>query len=113
MSTGGAGEGRVELYMEGRGWTLTEGRDGAKTEDFDLVFERGGHVLVTQIKTSSADDGRVRYQNKDPHQSAEALVRKAVSRSGRAVMVLVHLPEAPVSALATRDGRSGAGDHHA
>lgn len=104
MSTGDAGEGRVQLYMEERGWTLTEGRIGAKTQDFDLVFERGGHVLVTQIKTSSADDGRVRYQNKDPHQSAEALVRRAVSRSGRAIMVLVHLSEAPVTALATRDG---------
>ncbi|WP_406220795.1 hypothetical protein [Streptomyces decoyicus] len=105
MSTGDAGEGRVQLYMEERGWALTEGRVGARTEDFDLVFERGGHILVTQIKTSSAADGRVRYQTKDPHQSAEALVRKAASRGGRAVMVLVHLSEAPVTALAARDGR--------
>ncbi|MFI7337052.1 hypothetical protein ACIBUY_03830 [Streptomyces sp. NPDC050085] len=103
-STGDAGEGRVQLYMEERGWKLIEGGVGLRTEDFDLVFKRGSHVLVTQIKTSSADDGRILYRNTHPHESANALVDKAIARSGRAIMVLVHLPEAPTITLVTRDG---------
>lgn len=92
----------MQLYMEERGWRVAEGRIGARTRDFDLVFERDCHVLVTQIKTSSAADGRIRYPNPDPYKSAKDLVQQAEARNGLAVMVLVQLSEEPVTTVVKR-----------
>lgn len=102
MSSGDVGEGRVQLYMQERGWRVAEGRIGARTKHFDLVFERERHVLVTQIKTSSAADGRIRYPNPDPYKCAKDLAQQAEARNGRAVMVLVQLSEEPVTTLVKR-----------
>ncbi|MGW7825004.1 hypothetical protein ACWGLF_44940 [Streptomyces puniciscabiei] len=105
MSTGNVGEACVQLYMEGRGWKLIEGRVGARTKHFDLIFEKDSRVLVTQIKTSSEEYGRIRYQPKDPLKTAESLLTAASTRNGDAIMVLVQMPEEPVTVLDERDGR--------
>ncbi|WP_329538549.1 hypothetical protein OG568_61270 (plasmid) [Streptomyces sp. NBC_01450] len=94
----------MQLYMEDRGWKLIEGKIGSRTKHFDLVFEKNGRVLVTQVKTSSEEYGWIRYQPANPRKSAEGLVQAASTRSGQAIMVLVQLHEAPTTVLAERDG---------
>lgn len=98
-------EGLVQLYMEASGWKLIEGRVGARTRHFDLVFATADQVLVTQIKTSSEPYGWIRYQPKDPLKTAEGLLKAASTRGGNAIVVFVQLPEEPVTVLAERDGR--------
>lgn len=105
MSTGTVGEGHIQLYMESRGWKLIEGKVGARTQHFDLVFARGNEVLVTQVKTSSEEFGWIRYQPTDPLKSAEGLLKAAFERNGKAIMILVQLPEEPVTTIAENDGQ--------